>query len=69
MAKYLPEFCLSLVGILNETNISEESFNEILEMIIKDEAIKALDKKKQDSFDTVMTSICNDIIQGKETSP
>ena len=69
MARFLPEFCLSLIGVLNSTNISENSFEEIIEMIIKDEAVKAVEKEKQKALDDVLTAMNKDVEEGKEVDP
>ena len=52
MAKYLPEFCLSILEVLNCTNISEKSFGEIVEMIIKDKAVAKLEKDTKEKLDS-----------------
>lgn len=66
MATFLPEFVLPLVGILNNTNISENSFEEIIEMIIKDEAVKEVEKKNKKALDNVLTAMNKDVEEGKE---
>ena len=65
MAKLLPEYSLPVIEILNNTNISEESFTEILEMIIKDEAVKKVEKKTEDALDNVLSAMHKDATEGK----